>query len=130
MRFPDELWPELPQGAMVRAFVEAFSESPIILTDRLLNSVYFTEPAERLFAERAEAIVNRLALSLLGFGEKDRIVPGLVEALSGTADPWEGIVNLQAAEGPLSVYIQASSIRERDGQLIAGIIRIGKVQQR
>ncbi|MBI1291620.1 hypothetical protein GC173_10310 [bacterium] len=130
MRFPDELWPDPAERELVSGLLQAFPEQALILTDRLVNSVYLSDAAERAFGERAEALVNRLGLSLLGFGEKDRIPAGLVEALDGSSSGWEGIVQLQAVGGPLAAFVQASAIRSRSGSLIAGVIRIGKVQAR
>ena len=129
MRFPEELWPDPAECQLVRVFVDAFNDHPLILTDQLANTTYFSEAAEALFAERAEALVNRLALSLLGFGEHERPANGIVEALEGRGAAWDGIVRLQTATGPRVAFVQTSAIRNREGLLVAGVIRIGKVQQ-
>jgi PAS domain-containing protein len=113
---------------MVRALVEAFPDHAIMLTDGLINSVYLSPAVESILGERADALVNRLGFSLLGFGERDRLAPGLLEALSGSGEPWEGIVQLQSAAGPRTAFVQASAIRSRAGSLLAGVVRIGKVQ--
>lgn len=128
MRFPEELWPDSSECLAVRALVDGFPDAALILSDKLANTLYFSPAAEALFGDRAEAIVNRLTLSLLGFGERDRVPQSLLAALLGESGPWEGIVHLQTAAGPRQAFASISAIRRRDGSLLAGVVRIGKVQ--
>jgi hypothetical protein len=128
LRFPAELWPDPVDSQRILALADAFADHPLLLTDKLANTVYMTNPVETLFGDRNEALINRLALSLLGFGERDRVAPGLVEALTGEAGPWRGIVQAQTAAGPLPIFAEVSAAKRPDGRLLCGIIRLGKPQ--
>lgn len=121
MRFPAELWDIESDRQVVEEFLEAFATFPIVLTDRLANTVYFNARAEVLFGERAEEIVNRLSFSLLGYGRKDQAPGGLTEALLGDAGPWRGIA--EVAE--VRLFIEASAMR-RDGRFLCGVIRFSQ----
>lgn len=99
-----------------------FVDTPVVLTDKLTNSLWFSDPAEELFGERAEALVNRVAFSLLGFEDREKQPTRLVDALLGEADPWRGVVHLQVPGGTRLTFVEASAI-SRDGTFIAGILR-------
>ena len=128
VHFPDELWQDDDERRLARQLAEAFDEFPIILTDRLANSVYLSPPAEAIFGDRAEALVNRLALSLLGYGHKERVPPGLLEALLGEGKPWRGVVAIKgSSELPRLHFVEASAV-VCDGRLVTGLLRIGERQ--
>ncbi|MCC5876792.1 MAG: hypothetical protein JJU11_11285 [Candidatus Sumerlaeia bacterium] len=122
MRFPDDIWPDPTDRQLVDDLVSMFVDTPIILTDKLTNSLWFSDPAEELFGERAEAIVNRVAYSLLGFEDREKQPVRLVSALLGEDDPWRGVVHLPVAEGTRLAFVEASAIC-RDGVFVCGVLR-------
>lgn len=124
MRFPAELWNSEQDRQLVRQFLDAFEDHPIVLTDQLANTIYFNNTAEALFGDRAEAVVNRVSFSLLGYGAKENIPEAFIKALLGDAPPWRGVVDL-APEGnpPRHYFVEASAIR-RAGKLVCGILRV------
>lgn len=122
MRFPDELWDNPSERAIIQQFVDAFAAYPLVLTDKLANTIYFNQSAESLFQDHAEAIVNRLSFSLLGFGRKETVPPGLISALLGEGAPWRGVVNIADADSPRHLFIEASAIRTRE-KLLCGVVR-------
>jgi hypothetical protein len=125
MRFPIELWTDPADAALATATAEGFAFFPIILTDRLANAVFINEAAESIFRDRAEALVNRTTLSLLGFEKADCLPEGLTLALQAKSGPWRGVVMLDVAGGAERRYIEASAVH-RDGELICGILRIAE----
>lgn len=126
MDFPGQLWTDERDRQAVRDVVELFVAEPIILTDHLTNSVYFSAPAEALFGDRAEAIVNRTAASLLGFGRTGPVPPALTAALLGEALPWKALVRL---DGGQDVACEASALH-RDQHLVCGLLRFFRPQSR
>ncbi|CAN5200571.1 hypothetical protein BH09SUM1_BH09SUM1_24530 [soil metagenome] len=122
MQIPVALYPNPNDLALVEDLVAAFSAVPVILTDKLTNSVFLNEEAELLFGDDAASLVNRLGLSLLGFGHKDRIPAALTAALLGEGLPWRGMINLGTPDLPRLVFAEASAIA-RPGHFVAGVIR-------
>ncbi|MCC6545963.1 hypothetical protein IT570_02255 [Candidatus Sumerlaeota bacterium] len=122
MRFPVELWETDLECQIIRQFLDAFAGHPVMLTDKLANTVFFTPEAEELLADRGEAIVNRLSFSLMGFGSKDRVPPGLTAALLGESVPWRGVVNLSSDDSPRLRFAEASAIRS-PGRFLCGVVR-------
>lgn len=120
MNFPAELWSDEQDRRVVLQAVELLVAIPLVLTDKLTNSVYFNAPAEELFCDSGEAIVNRAAFSLLGFGSHEKMPPGLPKALLGECDPWRGIVHPDGGSGP--IFCEASTAR-RQGRFLCGILR-------
>lgn len=125
MRFPIELWNDPADAALATATAEGFSFFPIILTDRLANAVFINECAETIFRDRAEALVNRTTLSLLGFEKAECLPEGLTKALMATGAPWRGVVMLDVAGEQERRYVEASAVH-RDGVLVCGILRIAE----
>ncbi|MDK2971308.1 MAG: hypothetical protein PWP23_1063 [Candidatus Sumerlaeota bacterium] len=120
MEFPAELWKSDEELTAVRQVVDLFSASPLFLTDSLTNTVYFSPMAEELLGEQGEAIVNRAACSLLGFGRGTPVPPALNAALLGEGPAWKALVRL---ENGCSVACEASAIRGPNG-LICGMVRL------
>ena len=123
VRFPTELWNDPADCALAEQLAQAFDAGPLLLTDKLTNTIFVNEAAEALYGERAEAIVNRVAASLLGFGEKANHPDRLVAALLGEAAPWKGAVRVEAVAGARLVYVEASAVR-RGEQLVCGVVRL------
>jgi hypothetical protein len=124
LRFPAELWENEQEREMAHALAQAFSQQPLILTDRLANTVYFTPSAEALFHDRGEAIVNRLLFSLLGYGERTCIPTGLKEALLGEARPWRGVVHLgTGTDDPHTRVAEASAVMNGE-RFVCGVLRL------
>jgi len=128
LELPASLWPQPADLQLASDMAALFDASPLILTDRLANSLYLNAAAEELFGERAEALVNRLSFSLLGFGNREKVPGGLEEALLGRGAPWRGVVQVQAADGPLARFAEASAIRRGD-LLVCGVIRLSFANQ-
>lgn len=123
MRFPTELWNDPADCALAKQLADAFAAVPLMLTDKLTNTIFVNEAAEALYGERAEAIINRVAASLLGFGEKANHPDRLVAALLGEAAPWKGAVRVDAVPAPRLVYVEASAVRRGD-RLVCGVVRL------
>ncbi len=119
MLFPADLWNDPADREIVGRTVDLFESTPLLLTDRLTNSVFFNDPAEALYGEAAEAIVNRAAWSLLGFDFSSAAPTALEAALLGSGDPWKGIVRLPDGAPR---FCEASAV-VRDGRLVCGMIR-------
>lgn len=129
MRFPAELWPDPRDRQLAEELGEAFSHLPIVLTDNLTNSVWLTGRAEELLGERAEALVNRVSYSLLGFGEREKQPQGVVDALLGKGGPWKGVVHLPRADGPSRlVFVEASAV-VREGRFVCGVLRFAPQEE-
>lgn len=124
MNLPNSLWPNAAELALLEGLTLAFEQHPLLLTDQLVNVVYVNDEAERLLGDRAGAIVNRLSLSLLGFGYREKIPESLLGALLGTAPPWRGVVHV-GEEGPVPVFAEASAVVS-GGRLVCGVIRLGR----
>lgn len=107
---------------MVAETADLFASVPLVLTDALTNSVWFNDEAERLFRDRAEAIVNRAAWSLLGFGFAAAAPDRLTAALLGQSGPWKGMVRPSGDPAARPEFCEASSLC-RDGRLVCGILR-------
>lgn len=122
MRLPVELWPDPRDRQLVEDLVAGFSHLPVVLTDRLTNSIWLSGPAEELLGERAEALVNRVSYSLLGFGEREKQPQGVVDALLGTDRPWKGALHLPSGDGSRLSFVEASAI-VREGQFVCGVLR-------
>lgn len=121
LELPVSLW-KIEDYERVKDLAALFSDQPLILTDNLANAVYLNERAEDLFQERAEALVNRLSFSLLGFNDARPVSEGLKKTLLGKAPPWRGIVHFP--EPVKSIRIVDASAIVRPSRLIAGVIRI------
>jgi len=106
---------------MVRAMADLFDDQPLVLTDRLLNTIYFSPAAEELFRDRGEAIVNRALFSILGLDDRNHIPPRMVEALSGKAGPWKAVMNLPGRPAPW--VCEASCVRDGE-MLLCGVVRL------
>lgn len=125
LRFPEELWQSEIEKQLAGDVAEAFGHHPVVLTDQLTNSVYLTPPAEELLCDSAEALVNRLSLSLLGFGRRETIPRGVTEALQGQSEPWRGVVNLGDQDNPRWYFVHASAVLH-EGKLVCGVLRFSK----
>ncbi len=126
MELPHQLWKEDEDRALVFQTVELFHDAALILTDGLANSVFVNEEAAGLFRERGEALVNRAAYSLLGFGTSEKLPAPLESALLAQGPPWRGIVRLGTVEhpgNPTTALCEASAINRR-GTLVCGILRL------
>jgi hypothetical protein len=123
VKFPSENWPIQEDRHLVEDFVAAFPDQALVLTDKLTNSVWFSPAAEELLGDRALALVNRVAFSLLGFDDRERQPTRLVDALLGEAEPWRGVVHLPCETGKRLAFVEASAIRKAD-ELVCGIIRL------
>lgn len=121
--FPEELWPDEAQRRAVQEMILAFGHEPLIITDRLANVVYASEAAERLLGDRAEALVNRVAFSLMGFDQPRMIPAGLQPALLAEGKPWYGLVGFYGIAEPGLRRVDASAIKQ-GGQFVAGVVRI------
>jgi hypothetical protein len=122
VRIPDELWSDARDRELVGQTTELFAAVPLVLTDRLSNSVWFNAPAEALFRDRAEAIVNRAAWSLLGFGFAAAAPDRLMAALLGEGPPWKGMVRPEGNPAARPEFCEASAL-VREGRLVCGILR-------
>jgi hypothetical protein len=122
VNLPLESWPGEQERALVTGLLAALAGRPVALTDGLANTLWFSPEAESLFGERAEAIVNRVAFSLLGFGKNDRLPPGLKEALLGEGPAWRGIVKPEGRGE--QTFLEASCIQQ-NGRLLCGVLRFG-----
>lgn len=122
MDFPESLFPNPAHRELILGALALFEDQPLFLTDRLANTIYFNGPAEGLFAERGEAIVNRAVFSLLGMGDHTAHPPALVEALEGNGPPWKAVAQLPL-EPPCICVCEASAIRDADTHL-CGMVRL------
>ena len=122
MQIPQELWSDKDERRLVTDAAKLFEDLPIVLTDNLANSIWMNERAEELFGDSAEALVNRAAFSLLGFGSAGEAPDALAEALLGKRGPWKAFVNVETAVGPKALFCEASAIC-RGEDLICGILR-------
>jgi hypothetical protein len=122
MELRTELWEDPRDRQLAADTVAAFGADALVLTDSLGNSIHLTDAACRLFGDRAEALVNRQAYSLLGFGEAARMPKALGEALLG-GETWRGT----APVGGRRAAVEASAVR-RDGRLLFGILRISELR--
>ena len=123
MRIPDELWPDVRDRELVGQTVDLFASVPLVLTDQLSNSVWFNGAAESLFGDRAEAIVNRAAWSLLGFGFAAAAPDRLMDALLGGGGPWKGMVRPEGNPAARPEFCEASAL-VRDGRIFQSACRI------
>ncbi len=123
MELPLEIWESDEDRQLVSAAVETFGAVPLILTDKLTNSVFLNAPAEVAFEERAEALVNRVAYSLLGFGKREHAPAGLAVALLGEAGPWRGVVEVPTPTGWSRRVAEASAIVQGE-RFICGLVRL------
>jgi len=126
MELPHQLWQEDEDRALVFQTVDLFDDTALVLTDALTNSVYLNEAAAGLLRERGEALVNRAAYSLLGFGTSEKLPAPLESALLAQGPPWRGIVRLGTVEhpdSPTTAFCEASAINRR-GSLVCGILRL------
>ncbi len=126
MDFPSILWNDPADRELVSQTVELFHDTPLILTDRLTNSVFVNEAAATLFGDRGEALVNRTAYSLLGFGASEKLPEPLEHALLGDSPPWRGIVRISRVDGGAlmpQAFCEASAV-SRAGNLVCGILRL------
>ena len=126
MDLPNELWDHDADRALAHQLVELFVDVPVVLTDRLTNSIYLNEAAERLLGQRAEAVVNRAAFSLLGFGSGESTPQGLVDALLGQAPSWRSVVRLFADESLGHAVCEASAVC-RGEHHVCGVLRFTPV---
>lgn len=126
MDFPGELWDHEDERALARQLSELFVDVPLVLTDRLTNSIYLNAAAEEMLGQRAEAVVNRAAYSLLGFGVAESAPPALTEALLGRADSWRSVVRL-FADDPMGQAVCEASAVSRGGDFVCGVLRFTPV---
>lgn len=124
MRFPSELWEDARDAALALATAEGLAAMPLVLTDRLTNAVFFNEEAEAVFGDRAEALVNRTTLSLLGFSKIEGMPAPLVDALLAKGEPWRGVAVLDVSPKPEARFVEASAVHRGD-RLVCGLLRIG-----
>lgn len=122
MRFPTELWDDPADAALAAGAVDALARDPLIVTDRLTNAVYFNEAAEAAFGDRAESLVNRTTLSLLGYSRAEGLPQGLIDALLARCGPWRGMAAIDAAPGSGPRLVEASAV-QRGGRLVCGLLR-------
>ena len=123
MQFPDQLWPDSEDRELVRQAVQLFESIPLILTDELTNTAYFNGRAEELFGEPGEAVVNRTAYSVLGYGDGGHAPEGLAAALLGKSGPFRSIMRIAPGGGePQPVFFEASAIA-RGTKLVCGLLR-------
>lgn len=128
MRFPNHLWPDQQDDDLVRQAVQLFESVPLVLTDELTNSIYFNAPAERLFGDSGEALVNRAGYSLLGYDDGGHAPEGLAEALLGKSGPFRTVVRLPGAGGQTQpVFVEASAIMHGPRHL-CGVVRFSTDQ--
>lgn len=113
---------------MIQGALDLFADQPLILTDRLANSIYFNPGAEALFAERGEALVNRVLFSLLGLGERSTVPPRLVEALDGSGAPWKGVVQPPDVNGECAMLCEVSAIGQGEA-FLCGMVRLRPLAQ-
>ncbi len=123
MQLPAELWESEQDRHLVQGAVKAFDTTPLIVTDKLTNSVFLNARAEELFGERAEALVNRVTYSLLGFGTRENAPKDLPAALLGQTQPWHGVVEINTTNGVRRHAAEASAVL-RDGHFVCGLIRL------
>ncbi|MDX2177225.1 MAG: hypothetical protein SF028_12230 [Candidatus Sumerlaeia bacterium] len=119
MEFPAHLWDDPADRELARGAADLFADAPLVLTDRLANSVFLSPAAERLLGDRAPALVNRACYSLLGFDSGERPPDALATALLGEREPWKAMV-LLAGRG---CHVEASAIR-RGARLVCGVLRL------
>lgn len=123
MELPGELWEDPRDRQLAADTVATFGAEAMILTDALGNSIHLTDEACRLFGDRADALVNRQAFSLLGFGEAARMPKALGAALLG-GETWRGTAPIA---GGKRAAVEASAAK-RDGRLLFGILRITELR--
>lgn len=123
MDFPDVLWDDDRDRALARQLVVLFADVPLVLTDRLTNSIYLNEAAEALLDQRAEAVVNRAAYSLLGYGASEAAPPALADALLGAGQPWRSVVRVYADDELGQAVCEASAVR-RGEEFVCGVLRL------
>ena len=128
MQFPAELFDDPRHRQAVSDFIEAFAERPMLLTDKLCNTIYINDAAETLFAARAEEIVNRLAFSLMGYSHLMRTPPRMTEALLAQGDPWRGVVPLEPGP-PIGWHFAEVSSITIDGALVCGVVILDPKRQ-
>lgn len=112
MPFPVELWDsDADRVAILRAACEAHSGA-IVVIDRLGNSVFFNEAAESLWQDRAEALLNRSAISLLGLDSDHGSAGRFARALE-QLERWEepGRISAEDLGEPAAVAAARSSRR-------------------
>ncbi len=127
MRFPSEIWDDPADAGLALGAVEVLSGEALIVTDRLTNAVFINEAAESILGDRAESLVNRTTLSLLGYAKPEGLPQGLVNALLAQTGPWRGVANLDAAGGAVPCVVEASAVRRGD-RLVCGVLRIAPRQ--
>jgi len=125
LEFPHEIWTDEEKRAAVRGAVDLFADRALLVTDELANTVYLSPEAEKVFGDRAEALVNRLSFSLLGFGNRSEVPKAMVEAINGEGPPWKGLVNVGGGEPP-NWYLAEMSSAGKGKQFIAGFILLEK----
>lgn len=128
VRFPEEIWPDPNDRQLVQDLIAVFSSTPLVITDKLTNSLWLSDSAESLLGERAEALVNRVSYSLLGFEDREKQPARLVDALLGEGDPWRGVVHLPTATGTRLVFVEASAV-SREGRFVCGVLRFNLQEQ-
>ena len=123
MDFPDVLWDDERDRALARQLVVLFADVPLVLTDRLTNSIYLNEAAEALLGQRAEAVVNRAAYSLLGYGASEAAPAALADALLGRGESWRSVVRVYADDELGQAVCEASAV-QRGGVFVCGVLRL------
>lgn len=130
MRFPIELWNSDAERVAVLARVAEAPAGPVLVVDKLGNTVFLNDAAERLLGERADALVNWLATALLGLAQ-DR--QGRGEAFTRSierGESWSGSVRPAVAPKGKRPRARKATlemiVRENKGQksILGGIIQL------
>jgi PAS domain-containing protein len=128
LELPTGLWSDPEDLRLIDQALGLFPSEPVLLTDRLTNTVYLNPEAERLLGERGEGLVNRVAFSLLGIEKGGRQAAAVADALLGKGHAWRGVVYPEGREDRKPVFCEASAIK-RAGRLVCGILRLGASPQ-
>ncbi len=91
MRFPQEIWSSRAEALAALVKIAEAPAGPLLLLDRLGNVVFLNSAAEAFWGERAGALVNRAAISLLGLDRRGGGAAAFCAALEG-GQGWEGRV--------------------------------------
>ena len=130
MRFPIELWNSDSDRVLILTALAETASGPLVVIDRLGNTVFFNDAAERLWGERAEALVNRAIVSLLGLDRRRNLADEWGRLLE-TGKGWEGIARIPRVQPPekasLRRWVCMRVIRqEKEGKqhVLGGIVSL------
>ncbi len=93
MRFPLELWNNDEERAAVLTRLAEAPAGPVVVADAIGNVVFLNDAAERLWGERADAMLNRALVSLLGLDARREIADALGRAFDEGRD-WSSAVRI------------------------------------